>query len=49
MRRPRYDRKPLVIGLSFVLFLFLALCFLPRGAGRYGAMTLCLAYAGLSF
>ena len=49
MRRPVYDRKPFVIGLSFILLLFLALCLLPRGAGRFGALVLSLLYAGLSF
>ena len=33
MRRPVNDRKPFVIGLSYILLLFLALCLLPRGAG----------------
>ena len=49
MRRPVYDRKPFVIGLSFILLLFLALCLLPRGTGRFGALALSLLYAGLSF
>lgn len=49
MRRPHVDKRPLVIGLSLVLLLFLVLCLLPRDVARYTVAVVTPSFAGLSF
>lgn len=43
MRKPIADQKHFALGLSAVLLLFLALCFVPRGLSLYASALLSLA------
>ncbi len=42
MQKPQIDRKTAAVGMSVLFLLFLALCILPRDAGRYAAAIVTL-------